>query len=604
MKSSCARRGPGIVVGLLCWVGAVTAHAQQSARVVQTLGDGGEATCVEVHEDVLWVGTLGAGMFRVRQGVHQRFDATSGLPGNRVRDCALYGGVPWVATEAGLARLDSAAARFVVVRRGRYLRVAAAGEVLIAARADGIVERYLVGARAGEDATASVPSALVIADDGRWALGGMNGAIHVGHGAGAARRVVIPERARTPAEPIEALAIEGDALVATTASGLLRVVDWAKPLAERALRAVSVPAPEGDVTGRAVVPALPGGVLVHDRARFERGWVFATDAGVFVQRAAGDAPVSLALDGQPCGDRISALAVQGSLLWVGSFDRGLCRYDGRTWTQYRGPRHLPSDMINALAVSGGSLHVATAQGLTVVDADGAFTRFTHEQCAGKLDARCPWHAAVNGVAADGARGQVWVADVAAVHRIDVGSGAWYHVSARAGVASSSLTRIAAFDGEVAIGTGDRGVYLMRDGKARVIGDQDGVADNWITDLAYDARGRLWVATCTRGVSVRDEHGSFRTLTTRDGLADDYALSVQELGGKIWIGTLSGLNILDGDAITTLSVYDGLSGNEVHDAVEYGGAVWVATDGGLSVIAPGAGGAPKAQAAPVYSRGAR
>jgi ligand-binding sensor domain-containing protein len=587
---------------LLCWAGALTANAQHGARVVQTLGDSGEATCVEVHGRTLWLGTLGAGMFRVRQGLHERFDATTGLPGNRVRDCALYGDVPWVATEAGLARLDTAAQRFVVVRRGRYLRLAAAGEVLVAARADGLVERFVGGVRAGERAIAAVPSALVLASDGRWALGSMNGAIHVGHGTGTVRRVVVPERAQNAAEPIDALAIDADALVAATASGVLRVVDWKEP--SGALRALLVPAGEASATSSAVAPALPAGVLVHDRARFDRGWVFATDAGVFVQHAAGEAAVALALDGQPCGDRISALAVQGGLLWVGSFDRGLCRYDGRSWTQYRGRRHLPSDMVNALAVSGGSLHVATAQGLTLVDADGRFTQFTHEQCAGKLDARCPWHAAVNGVATDGGGGQVWVADVGAVHRIDLRSGAWHHVSARAGVASSSLTRVAAFNGEVAIGTSDQGVYLMRDGKARAIGDQDGVADNWITDLAYDARGRLWMATCTRGVSVRDEHGSIRTLTTRDGLADDYALSVQELGGKIWIGTLSGLNIVDGDAITTLSVYDGLSGNEVHDAVEYGGAVWVATDGGLSVIEPAADGAPKAAAAPVYSGGAR
>lgn len=498
------------------------------------------------------------------------------------------------------------------MRRGRYLRVAAAGRVLIAARADGLVERFAEGVLAGAQATSSVPAALVVAAGGRWALGGMDGSIHVGGGGsgsgerGGARvqRITIPERVHAAAEPIESLAIADATLLATTASGALRIADWiAPPREQRALRAAFEPAGAGHPPA-AVATALPPGVLVHDRARFGGGEVLATDAGAFVQRAPGEPALPLALDGPPCGDRISALAVQGSWLWVGSFDRGLCRFDGRRWTQFRAPQQLPSDMINALAVLDGSVYVATAEGLAVIDAAGVLTRFTSEQCVGRLRGRCPWHAAVNGVAADGASGALWVADVGAVHRIDARTGAWEHVSTRAGIASKSLTRVAAFAGEAAIATSDHGVYLLRDGKASVLDDQHGLADNWVTDLAYDRRGRLWIATCTRGVTMRDERGALRTLTTRDGLADDYALSVQELQGRIVIGTLSGLSLLHGDRVTTLTVDDGLSGNEIHDAVEYAGAIWVATDGGLSVIELDPGGAPKPASAPLYSRDAR
>jgi ligand-binding sensor domain-containing protein len=216
---------------------------------------------------------------------------------------------------------------------------------------------------------------------------------------------------------------------------------------------------------------------------------------------------------------------------------------------------------------------------------GAFSQHTHVQCIDRLDARCPWHAAVNGVAIEPLTGAAWIGDIGALHRIDPATGDWQHPGTRAVLGSQALTRVAAKAGEVAIGTSDRGLLLRSENgkRTRAIDDQAGLADNWITDLAYDRDGRLWIATCTRGLSVRDPNGRFRQLGVRDGLADDYALSVQELDGRIWVGTLRGVSVIDGEHVTSLSTADGLSGDEVHDAVLFDGAVWLATDGGLSVI---------------------
>ena len=554
---------------------ALVAHAQpqQALRVVRTLGDPSEVVCVESEGAALWAGTLGAGVFRVEGGAQVRFDAARGLPGNRVRDCERYRGDLWVATEAGLARFDAAAQRFERVLSGRYLRVAAFGETLVAARADGVVERFERGKSAGEQRIFAVPSTLAIAAS-RWALGAVDGSLYLAEGGNAPRRVAIPEQPGAAAEPIEALAFDGEGLAIETASHALRVQAAAKV-------AVLDAAPRRDRL--ALEPALQS-VLVNDRVHTKGGGeAVATDAGLFVRARAGAPLEPVVLDGLPCGDRISALAVQGDVLWIGSFDRGLCRLDAHGMTHFSGPRYLPSDMVNALAASATQLFVATAQGLTIVEQDGTFTSFTEEQCAGKLSARCPWHAAVNGVAVDPQRGDAWVVDIGALHRIDPRTGAWDHAPQGNKLDSRSLTRVAAFSGEVAIASSDHGLYLLRDDKLQAIDDQAGLADNWITDLAYDARGRLWLATCTRGLSLRDERGRFRTFGERDGLADDYVLSVQELAGRMFVGTLRGLSVIEGERVTTLTIADGLSGNEVHDAVEYAGAIWVATDGGLTLL---------------------
>ena len=348
-----------LIVLLLALSCALVAHAQpqQALRVVRTLGDPSEVVCVESEGAALWAGTLGAGVFRMEGGVQVRFDAARGLPGNRVRDCERYRGELWVATEAGLARFDAAAQRFERVLSGRYLRVAAFGETLIAARADGVVQRFERGRSAGEQRIFAVPSTLAIAAS-RWALGAVDGSLYVAEGGRAPQRVAIPQQPGAPAEPIEALAFDGEGLAIETASHALRVQTAAKV-------AVLEAAPRRD--GLAPEPALQS-VLVNDRVHTKGGGeAIATDAGLFVRARAGAPLEPVALDGLPCGDRISALAVQGDVLWIGSFDRGLCRLDAHGMKHFRGPRYLPSDMVNALATSATQLFVATAQGLTIVE---------------------------------------------------------------------------------------------------------------------------------------------------------------------------------------------------------------------------------------------
>jgi ligand-binding sensor domain-containing protein len=412
-----------------------------------------------------------------------------------------------------------------------------------------------------------VPAAIALSDDGRrLAVGGIDGALYIAVDM-FAHRVSLPEPPGGVREPIERLAFAGDTLKVGTSSSAFEVS------AALQVKPLSPPVVEAD-------PALRG-LLVNARARYGSAEVIATDAGAFMRASPGAALTKIVLEGLPCGDRISALTVQGDVLWIGSFDRGLCRLDANGYTHFAGPKYLPSDMVNALASDEHTVYVATDAGLATIDAAGTFAQFTHQQCVGNLAGRCPWHAAVNGVAVDSSTGMVWVADIGALHRIDPLTGEWQHPGTRAVLGSQAVTRVAAFNGEVAIGTSDRGVLLWNGKRTRVVDDQHGLADNWVTDVAYDTRGRLWVGTCTRGVSVRERDGRIRNISS--GLSDDYVLSVQELDGRIWLGTLSGATLLDGQRPIPLDTRHGLGGNEVHDAVFYRGHVWLATDGGLSAM---------------------
>jgi len=544
-------------------------------NVVSTIGSTQEVTCLAVTEDGLWAGTLGAGMIcRQEAGPTRSFGSTDGLPGNRVRDCRVVADVLWVATDMGLARFDTQSDWFETVAWGRFLRLASSGDSLLAARDDGRVLK----ARPGREPVPllrrrrleMVPLSLAGGPDGRWAAGSVDGRVYLareGRYLNVGRPVISLAYARdrlmalTPEKGY--CLVEGGFQQEVSLDGAVLLDEEGRPVRTPGLQALQVSA----------------AVVWGDRL------VVGTDEGAFVESVereeAAAAWSMLSLGGSPCGPRLSSVTSFNGALWVGSFDNGLCRFDGRRWTHFSGPEHLPSDMVNHMEATRRHLYVGTLKGLTVVDRDGTLTQYTKEQCIDNTKADCPWHSSVTGISIDRVRHKPWVADTGSVHRL--GSRGWKHYFKRRGLASSRITRIAVRDGLVAIGTSDIGIQLKRPGHDfETVDDQQGLADNWVMDLEFDRSGALWVGTCTRGVSRLFE-GEWRSWTTADGLADDYILSVTEIEGRIWVGTFRGMSILTERGIVNLSAEDGLAGNEVHDTTMHEGKVYLATDGGLTVI---------------------
>ncbi|MFH1529912.1 MAG: hypothetical protein ABIK09_04150 [Pseudomonadota bacterium] len=535
-------------------------------RVVGTTGGVREAVCLAADRDDLWAGTRG-GVLLHRPGSSRRFDASDGLPGNRVTDCRFHAGRLWVATEAGLAVLAPGGTRFEPVLAGRFLRLASSGERLLVARDDGRVFHMVPtpggAALRAVDVLEAPPLSLTGTGDGGYAAGMTDGRVRLGDGTTVDLRI-----------PVIALTVDPDGLRALSPGQGWRIRDGHATREPSLDDAVALLA---DGT-----PILwDGTALVHGAVRWGDLVALATDEGVRTRPAAGGPWAALPDDGLPCGPRLSALAAFRGDLWVGGFDSGVCRLHKGRWTQYRGREFLPSDMVNHMAATRRKLTIATLAGVAVVDRDGIFHQATHEECIEDLDGPCPWHAAVTGVAVDPQSGRTWLADTGAVHRVR--SKRWTHYYRRAGIHSSRITRIAARDGKVAVGTVDQGILLKEGaGPFQGLNDRGGLADNWVMDLTWDRAGALWVATCTRGLG-RWDGTTWTTWTTREGLTDDYTLSVDEIDGRLWVGTLRGLTVLSPGGAVRLTTRDGLSGDEVHDVLALGDKVYLATDGGLTEL---------------------
>ncbi len=100
----------------------------------------------------------------------------------------------------------------------------------------------------------------------------------------------------------------------------------------------------------------------------------------------------------------------------------------------------------------------------------------------------------------------------------------------------------------------------------------GYADGWISSLAADASGNVWVGT-TAGLS-RFDGQQWTTFTTEDGLADDaiYSLAVDGKG-RVWAGSLhywKGFSRFDGQRWTRYQ-FEGLLRGVV--AIAPNGDVW-------------------------------
>ncbi|MBM4353630.1 MAG: hypothetical protein FJ109_07495 [Deltaproteobacteria bacterium] len=577
-------------------------------QVVQTIGSTEEVACLVPVGKKLWVGLLGGGMVRWDGRRAERFDAADGLPGNRVNDCTMAGGRLWVATDSGLARFDARATVFEKAARGRFLRVVPGGEPtqvaagggtgggtedpgVLTATADGRLLHVRCGATDDDAEEAApcrarmvrkgLPVASSMAADryGRWIVGGIDG--RVLHSNGTAVRLD---------GPVTAVAFSSDGRgAAATPDSFYEVLPGPLQTVRTQRRFDEQLADDGSL----VRVKAPSDRLVTAVATWNGRIAIGTDIGLYAAdegRRTADGGGSLSsvaaepvsLGGCPCGPRLSSVELFRGRLWVGGFDGGLCRLDSTGWTRFAGPDYLPADMVNRLLATRRVLYVATLKGLVTVDVQGRFRKYVEADCIGNLQGACPWHQAVPGVALDPMDGTVWVADAGAVHNVK--GNRWKHFFRRAGINTSEITRIAAGRDVIVVASLDSGLLVKRrqDRRFSALDERHGLADNWVMDVTVGEDGAIWAATCTRGVS-RYLGGLWTTFTTREGLADDYTLSVKEIAGRMWVGTLKGVTVLSEAGPVSLSAEDGLAGNEVHDAVEQGDRVWLATDGGLSAV---------------------
>lgn len=278
---------------------------------------------------------------------------------------------------------------------------------------------------------------------------------------------------------------------------------------------------------------------------------------------------------------VSALAVQGDVVWAGGQD-GLVAIDreaARVKPELPGQPRL-RNVKDLLVDRHGRLWIAHSGGLSCY-ANNEWQSYSEASgfFSGPATALCEDHAGV-----------IWAGYEQGVGYYDGRSFQIY--TARDGLGLPAVDVISQDrDGVMWFGSSSpvQGGLASFDGRAwRNYSTQDGLAHNSINHIMQDRHGALWFATgfASRGGASRLADGRWTTWTRQDGLAGEKVRSIfEDRDARLWFGSeYDGIAIYDGTAWQVLIPEQGLAGWEVKEMVQDSdGTYWLATEDGVSRI---------------------
>jgi signal transduction histidine kinase/ligand-binding sensor domain-containing protein len=142
------------------------------------------------------------------------------------------------------------------------------------------------------------------------------------------------------------------------------------------------------------------------------------------------------------------------------------------------------------------------------------------------------------------------------------------------------------DGGLWIGTHERGLIHVHQGRTDVFTKTDGLSGDISCSIFEDRERNVWVAT-TEGLD-RFRELPVTTISTRQGLSSDHTNSViAARDGSIWAAAHDGLTRLKDGQSTIFRKASGLPDDVVQSLFEdYRGRLWVSTAGGLAYLNEG------------------
>jgi len=137
-----------------------------------------------------------------------------------------------------------------------------------------------------------------------------------------------------------------------------------------------------------------------------------------------------------------------------------------------------------------------------------------------------------------------------------------------------------------IGTWGEGLCVLntRDGKWKSYDQKKGLEGKYVTSIAYDpVKNVVWVGTHDRGLfSLSDEH--IRSYNSKNSdLSSDRVDCLAFSSGKLYIGTVSGLTVFDGQKFKNYSKKGGFASNVILSLKASKFDVFVGTASGLYKI---------------------
>ena len=141
---------------------------------------------------------------------------------------------------------------------------------------------------------------------------------------------------------------------------------------------------------------------------------------------------------------------------------------------------------------------------------------------------------------EGERGNLLVAGPGGLRQLIDGEIKGYSFPSAAPQFNEPATLLRDRNGGLWIGTLDRGILHVHEGRTDVYSQSDGLTGNAVESFFEDREGNVWVST-TAGLDRFREY-AIPTISVKQGLSSPFVVCVLAAkDGSVWLGTTDGLN---------------------------------------------------------------
>ena len=568
------------------WIGTdrgLSRYDKQRGRWVNfTVKDGlahNSVLSIALDEDWVWIGTKdGANRYHMKTNTWRRYMPRDGLAGREIACIAADSRFVWFGTPSGVSRYDKETNSWARKRErdglaGNAVSHIEIGDGYIWIGTDNGVSRYdkLTDSWNNYDKDSGLVdnsvSAIAIDGDAVW-FGTENGGISRYDQRNSDFVRTYTKKDRLTSDRIRALAVDGTSLwLGTADSGAQRYISSVNTWLNYS---VGISAQGEEITE----PNL-------------------------------------------ASNHITAIAPDGNVVWFGTYEHGLVRYNlrHRTWNIYGEIQALSDNDVKDISVTDESVWVATRSGLNQAThlQSPAFSTGLNWRTTRKADGLSDnYITSVLEIEED-----LWVGTPSGLGLRHRNEGKWTFFSTKDGLSDDYVTCLAwepaNRNTEMHEGSDGMGAWKKEkdDNKGRKndarlwIGTKAGLStyepqnhrwnahpsrlqiSGWINDIQFDG-DYVWFAT-EDGLFYYDEAaGESGKLTVKDGLPSE-VINTTAIGDYfVWVGTLSGLVQFGKSSFTSgsASLVCHLSGTNIRAIAVDGGAVWVGTPSGLYNFAGG------------------
>ena len=280
---------------------------------------------------------------------------------------------------------------------------------------------------------------------------------------------------------------------------------------------------------------------------------------------------------------VRAVAVKAGTpdaVWAGTAN-GLAQYAADTVAQ--GASHAAGYNTNGTGAANAAVCISTGECLFAISSNGVSIRDAADTGWSTFSGGALLDDQVYDIAESPADPYLFFATAAGITRTDLARGNSVDYDQNALGNDAILAVAVAEDGIVWAGTDGSGLVRLdvSTGNQVQYDQTDGLPDDVVTSLAFDASGLLWIGT-DAGVTRFDPVQS--TFETFDGgILDDGVVDIALDGDIVWAATQAGAVRLDPATsdITTFGGADLPSASVRSVAVDGDGNVWLGTQAGLS-----------------------